>query len=614
MPNEAAIKTKNPLVFVGGQELPPAELKFLAEIRVEMELRLPGRVTLRFQDPDGSIATGSTFKLGSTVQIKPPGGEPLIDAEITGLAYEASTGADPKQRFGGRTGAVDEFIVTAHDRAHRLTRQTTVAGLADLTSSQIVQRVAQASGLQPQVDATSATYHSVMQLHNDFELLNALADREGYDWWVGPGNKLFFKPPQTSGSVTLELGTEQLESFSVSATGMRPDKVSVRGWDRDQQQAVVGEATLSSSTVWPSDVALLTDFKDAGSKFDGDKAIITGQFTPTPDDKTTVAEGLARRIAAGSIMARGVGEGNASITIGASVHVKGSKPVQGVYHVTKVEHLVRPESYKTRFVAGDRTPTSLADLGSRPDQSQYPLRHFGVVTAVVSGLAAANANNDQNMLRVTFPGLDAQLVSPWARFLAIGAGGANGRGLVMLPEVGDEVLVAFENGDLHQPVVLGGLYSAKNNTIGTWDVEGGKAMSRRFISRQGHLLEIKDGDKDADRYLKIEVQREATNTTASLLIAGDKVELTTPAEEPVTIKSGESTISIAKNGDVSIEAPNITLKGKAKVSIQAPTIEVKADSQLDLESSGGKTTLKGMTVEASSPGPMTIKGMPVKVN
>lgn len=612
MPNEAAITTKNPLVFVGGQELPKAELQFLTETRVELELRLPGRVTLRFQDPDGSIATGGTFKLGSTLQIKPQGGDPLIDAEITGLAYEASTGAGLKQRFGGRMSAVNEFIVTAHDYAHRLTRQTTIAGLADLTSSQIVERLAQASGLQPQVSATSARFHAIMQLHSDFELLNAVADREGYDWWVGPGNKLHFKPPQTTASVTLELGTEQLESFSVSATGLRPDKVSVRGWDRDQQQGVVGEATLSESSVWPANVRLLSDFQHAGSKFDGDTSVITGQLYPTPDDRTSMAKGLADRIAAASTVARGVGEGNAAITIGSSVHVTGSKPIDGVYHVTKVEHVVRPDSYKTRFVAGDRTPTSLADLAAPPDQGQYPLRHFGVVTAVVSSLAPPNATDDKHMLRVTFPGLDPQLASAWARFLAIGAGGPNGRGLVMLPEVGDEVLVAFENGDLHHPVVLGGLYSAKNNTIGTWDINDGKVMSRRFISRQGHLLEIKDGDGDADRYLKIEVQR-ADDTKASLLIAGDKVELTTPAQEPVTIQSGESKIEIANNGDVTVSAPNITLKGTQKVTLQAPTIEVKANQALTLDG-GMKTDLKGNTVAAAAQLAMTIKGMSVKVN
>ena len=69
MPATGAIATQNPVVYIGGSELPEAELQLLAEIRVELELRLPGRVTLRFQDPDGALATGTLFGLGKEVQI-----------------------------------------------------------------------------------------------------------------------------------------------------------------------------------------------------------------------------------------------------------------------------------------------------------------------------------------------------------------------------------------------------------------------------------------------------------------------------------------------------------------------------------------------------------------
>ena len=67
-------------------------------------------------------------------------------------------------------------------------------------------------------------------------------------------------------------------------------------------------------------------------------------------------------------------------------------------------------------------------------------------------------------------------------------------GSVMIPEVGDEVLVGFEHGDPRQPIILGGLFGNKS-TIPDWTVKDGKVSSRRFTSRLGHVWELSDGDE-----------------------------------------------------------------------------------------------------------------------
>ena len=60
-------------------------------------------------------------------------------------------------------------------------------------------------------------------------------------------------------------------------------------------------------------------------------------------------------------------------------------------------------------------------------------------------------------VKLSFPWLSDDYVTDWARTLHPGAG--NSRGFTVLPEVGDEVLVAFEQGDLGRPFVLGGLFN-----------------------------------------------------------------------------------------------------------------------------------------------------------
>jgi hypothetical protein len=82
--------------------------------------------------------------------------------------------------------------------------------------------------------------------------------------------------------------------------------------------------------------------------------------------------------------------------------------------------------------------------------------HPAVATAVVVDIVDPEA---AGRIKVRFPWLrdDAEM---WAR-VALPLGG-NRTGLWALPEVGDEVLVAFEHGDLRRPVVLGSLWNGQD--------------------------------------------------------------------------------------------------------------------------------------------------------
>ena len=62
-----------------------------------------------------------------------------------------------------------------------------------------------------------------------------------------------------------------------------------------------------------------------------------------------------------------------------------------------------------------------------------------------------------NRVKVTFPWLSEDEESHWARISCLMAG--DKRGALFLPEVGDEVLVAFEQGSFQRPYVLGGLHN-----------------------------------------------------------------------------------------------------------------------------------------------------------
>ena len=186
------------------------------------------------------------------------------------------------------------------------------------------------------------------------------------------------------------------------------------------------------------------------------------------------------------------------------------------------------------------------------------------VNGIVIGLVK-DLEDPQNLgrVRVTFPYLDDQL-SDWARLVTPMAG--KDRGVFFRPEVGDEVLVAFELGDVRRPYVLGALWS----TTDTPPPDDGKAKDNnwRFIkSRKGHIVKLDDTEGKE----KIEIIASDGKRKIVFDVAGEKIE--------VTCDTGDIEVS-APSGDVKVNAKNVEIKASADMKLQAD----------------GTMTIKGATV------------------
>jgi uncharacterized protein involved in type VI secretion and phage assembly len=112
---------------------------------------------------------------------------------------------------------------------------------------------------------------------------------------------------------------------------------------------------------------------------------------------------------------------------------------------------------------------------------------MSVINGVVIGLVT-NVNDPQKKgyITVHFPWLDEQHESDWVRIATTMSG--NGRGTFFMPEVNDEVLVAFEHGDVHFPYVIGFLWNGKDAPPET-DVN-----KRTIKSKKGHTVVLDDSN------------------------------------------------------------------------------------------------------------------------
>jgi len=199
---------------------------------------------------------------------------------------------------------------------------------------------------------------------------------------------------------------------------------------------------------------------------------------------------------------------------------------------------------------------------------------------VVIGIVTNNKDPDgMGRVKVRFPWRDDADESYWARIATLTAG--NERGSFFLPEVNDEVLVAFEHGDIHHPYVLGALWNGVDKPPET--NADGKNNIRKIKSRSGH--EIIFNDDSANKEEKIEIH---TN-------AGHKIILDD--------SSGKEKIEIVdKTGNNSIKIDSV----QNSVSIES-AMQLKIKSQMiEIESVGM------MTIKAG--GMMTVEGTMVKIN
>jgi uncharacterized protein involved in type VI secretion and phage assembly len=192
---------------------------------------------------------------------------------------------------------------------------------------------------------------------------------------------------------------------------------------------------------------------------------------------------------------------------------------------------------------GDLTDTRLpAGLGGR---------FYGVYPALVVDIADPDGQGRVRVRLPWSPDADGEAYEAWAR-LATMMAGAN-RGSWFIPDVDDEVLIAFEGGDARRPYVVGGLWNGQDAPPETMDGAGSNDL-KVLCSRNG--VKITLDDSSGQEMLKLE----------------------TPGGQVVTLKDGPGTIEATdSNGNsVKLDSSGITVNASAKVSITASTVEVSA--------------------------------------
>jgi uncharacterized protein involved in type VI secretion and phage assembly len=188
----------------------------------------------------------------------------------------------------------------------------------------------------------------------------------------------------------------------------------------------------------------------------------------------------------------------------------------------------------------------------------------GYVKGIAVALVTQN-KDDEGLCRVKvrYPWHDKPRESYWAR-LAMPMAGKD-RGLVLIPEVGDEVVVAFEREDLRFPYVLGALWNGQDKPpLANGD---GKNDRRILKSRKRHYLLFDDGAKGV-----VELAHENGGIAR---FTDDEIVLKDAQGNQIKIENKSGAMTIQANGALTIKGATITIEATG-------TLEVKAGATLTI--------------------------------
>ena len=200
--------------------------------------------------------------------------------------------------------------------------------------------------------------------------------------------------------------------------------------------------------------------------------------------------------------------------------------------------------------------------------------------AIAPGIVTNNLDLiAEGRVQVRIP--SAPQFEPWARLPSVGGG--SGRGFCWVPQIDDEVLVAFAHNDPSAAYVLGGLWSTRDHpplTVPT-DFLIKRVIKTGLAGGLGHEVEF----DDALQSITI-----TSSTQQKITIDPLKIEL----------KNTAGTLSITLDNT----SQSISIQAAVKLELKAPQISIE----------GLQVELKGTTIDVQAAGPCTVTGLPIKLN
>jgi len=508
-------------------------------VSYDNDLDMASMFNLVVRNADNQLIDSALFDLGKNVEIYMGYGndlQPMMLGEITSVEPSFPEGGAPTLRISG------------YDKSYKLrNNQPDGRSFQYVTDSAIAAQIAVEAGLIPIVDPSPIFHEDPLpQSGSDMALLKECARANYFDVYVH-WDKLYFQfpRPQTSAYV-LEWG-KNLSSYSprISSAGLAGLQV-VRGYNEELARTIVVFAMAADFN--PDNIRERLGSEALDLLLSLGRRVIRDQPVDTTLDALSVAKSVMQELLEGMYEGSGSCIGIPDLRAGSYVSIQGvGKRFSGTYRLRKVTHTIDDSGYRTTFEVTQRGETSFLPKMRKSLQEKPPPNERERFYGVVVGKVTQNVEEKPPFLgrvKVMYPWFSDNIESGWARCATTMAG--KNIGMYFLPEIGDEVLVGFDHGDLSKPVVLGSLWN-KDLPPPTTNSDGQDNI-RLIKTRSGHTITL-DDTKGSE---KIVIQDKGGS------------QITMNQDGTVTISAKKDLNLTSQNGSITIQAQNGTITLAAK--------------------------------------------------
>lgn len=454
-------------------------------LTVETDLDLAGSFSLTLRNPDNRLLDSALLDLGKTVEIHLGYGRDLVPAFLGEVAsIEPNFPAD----------AAPTVVVSGYDRSYRLRHvQPEPRHYGLINDSVIAAQIAAENALIPVVDPAPFIGERV-KAETDMAFLKACADQYFFDVYVEWDRLHFHFPRPQLAAHVLEWG-KNLSSFAprISAAGLAGVQ-QIRVYNQELAQALT--VTMLAADLDTDDLVERLGTSAMQLLMSLVRKGVRKQAIGNPVQAGQVALAILRNLLEGMYEGTGSCIGLPELTAGRYVTIAGvGKRFSGTYRLRRVTHTIDGNGFRTDFSITARGHSSLLGMLRKklldepsPNSAE---KFYGVVLAEViknSELLGGVPEAPIGRVMVSYPGLSDTLTSGWAPVVRPMAG--DGTGFWALPDEGDQVLVAFEHGDLAKPYVIGALWTVKRPPPA--DNNDGRNSKRVLKSSSGHTIAFDD--------------------------------------------------------------------------------------------------------------------------
>lgn len=559
---------------------------------------------------DGTEISGEFHVLSASVSNEldriPAASVQVRDGEASKQTFEASdtdhfvpgNEIEIKLGYGGETETVFKGIIVKHrvrvrkngtflslecrDKAVRMTSGLKSRYYTDTTDGDILDELFGQYGLDRDVASTKPSLAEVVQYDStDWDFVVCRAEANGHVVAVRDG-KVTVGPPATDARpvVTAQFGATVLELDAEIDARWQVKGVTAKAWIATDQELVSADA--SEPSVTDSGDLSPSDLSDV---IGGDPHLLRHGGKLGEPELQAWADGRLLKDRLAKVRGRVRFQGFGGVTAGDVIEVTGiGTRFAGEQYVAGVRHTFANGNWETDVAFG---------LAPETHAATYPVtaQPAGGLLSAVNGLqigivtALQDDPDGEDRIKVRLPLVSDSEEGVWARVATLDAG--DERGTFFRPEIDDEVVVGFLDGDPRFPVVLGQCHSSAKPAPETAKDDN---HVKGYVSRSKIKLTFDDDKK--------------------------VVTLETPGGNKLTLSDDEKTASLVDqngnkvtldDGGITLESTkDLTLKASGDVKLEGTNVECKSQANFKAEGQSG--------ADVKSSGTLTIKGSLVQIN